>query len=169
MQIKDLIRYNLFVRELYFDAIAKLPWVAVVEPRGLSFDSMRDVFLHLTVVEDRWIGFVILGSKKEWVGLDFDAFNDFDAFEKMHAADNGKHGKLFRKLSDEELKREVVVPFGDKQKISVETVLTHIVIEDMIHYGELSAAFWQMGLQAPYMAFGNINISTLRLTRKDRR
>ncbi len=153
MQIKDLIRYNLFVRELYFDAIAKLPWAAVVEPRGLSFDSMRDVFLHLTVVEDRWIGFVILGSKKEWVGLDFDAFNDFDALKKCMQQTTENTESYLAKLSDEELKREVVVPFGDKQKISVETVLTHIVIEDMIHYGELSAAFWQMGLQAPYMAF----------------
>ena len=59
------------------------------------------------------------------------------------------------KLSSEELRRKIVVPWGDKpgSKISVETALTHMVIEDMIHYGELSAALWQMGLDAPYMGF----------------
>jgi hypothetical protein len=28
-----------------------------------------------------------------------------------------------------------------------------MVMEDMVHYGELSAAFWQMGLEAPYRDF----------------
>jgi len=42
MQVADLVRYNHVVRGLYFDALAKLPWAAVVEPRGLSFDSMRN-------------------------------------------------------------------------------------------------------------------------------
>ena len=37
--------------------------------------------------------------------------------------------------------------------ISIETVLTDIVMEDMIHYGELSSALWQMGLDAPHMGF----------------
>jgi hypothetical protein len=52
-----------------------------------------------------------------------------------------------------------VVPWGDKPdtKITVEKDLTHMVLEDMIHYGELSAAFWQMGLEAPYMGFWRYN------------
>ncbi|MGD0995139.1 MAG: hypothetical protein ABR909_06400 [Candidatus Bathyarchaeia archaeon] len=59
MQVTDLVRYNHVVRGLYLDAMAKLPWAAVVEPKGLSFDSMRNVFLHLTFVEDRWINYII--------------------------------------------------------------------------------------------------------------
>ena len=58
-------------------------------------------------------------------------------------------------LSADELSRQIVVPWGDKPdtKISVETALTHMVMEDMIHYGELSAALWQLGLEAPYLGF----------------
>ena len=155
MQVADLIRYNHVVRGLYFDALANLPWATVVEPWGLSFDSMRDVFLHLTVVEDRWIGYVIRGSLKEWVGLDFDAFKDFDALKKymQQTAENTENYLV--KLSNEELRREVALPWDDKlgSKITVETILTHVVIEDMIHYGELSGALWQMGLEAPYLGF----------------
>jgi hypothetical protein len=33
MQVTDLIRYNHVVRGLYFDAVAKLSWAQVVEPR----------------------------------------------------------------------------------------------------------------------------------------
>ena len=38
-------------------------------------------------------------------------------------------------------------------KLKVEAVLTHMVMEDMVHYGELSAVLWQMGLEAPYKAY----------------
>jgi uncharacterized damage-inducible protein DinB len=55
MQVTELIRYNHIVRGRYLDAMSKLPWAQIVEPKGLSFDSMRNVFLHLTLVEDRWI------------------------------------------------------------------------------------------------------------------
>jgi uncharacterized damage-inducible protein DinB len=55
----------------------------------------------------------------------------------------------------EELKRQIVIPWGEKPDacINVEKALTHMVLEDMIHYGELSAALWQMGLSAPYLGF----------------
>jgi uncharacterized damage-inducible protein DinB len=143
------------VRELYFDAMAKLPWSEVVANKGLSFDSMRDVFLHLTYVEDRWISYAIPGRFKEWVDIDFDAFKDMDALKKFmqHVAENTE--KYLAQLSPEELNRRIVVPWGGKPEVSitVETGLAQIVIEDMIHYGELSAALWQMGLEAPYMGF----------------
>ncbi|MGA3289976.1 MAG: hypothetical protein ABSD42_07060 [Candidatus Bathyarchaeia archaeon] len=60
-----------------------------------------------------------------------------------------------RKLSAEELNRQIVVPWGDKPgtRISIETALCQIAMEDMIHYGELSAVLWQMNLEAPYLGF----------------
>ena len=86
MQVTDLVRYNHVVRGLYFDAMAKLPWAAVVEPKGFSFDSMRDVFLHLTLVEDRWISYIIPGRFEEWVDPDFEDFKDMDALKNICAA-----------------------------------------------------------------------------------
>ena len=91
MQVADLVRYNHVVRRLYFDAFAKLPWAAVVQPRGLSFDSMRDVFLHLTLVEDRWINYIITGKFKEWVDLDFETFDEIEALKKYMLEIQGRH------------------------------------------------------------------------------
>ncbi len=155
MQVTDLIRYNHTVRGLYVDALAKLPWAQVVEPWGLSFDSMRDVFLHLTLVEDRWVNYIIPDRFKEWVDPDFDAFKDMDSLKRYMQEVERKTECYVATLSSEELNRQIVVPWGNKPytSASVETVLTHLVLEDMIHYGELSAALWQMGLEAPYMGF----------------
>jgi uncharacterized damage-inducible protein DinB len=155
MEITDLIRYNHAVRSLYFDAFARLSWTEVVASRGLSFDSMRGVFLHLTLVEDRWISYIIPGRFKEWIDPDFNAYKDMESLEKYTHRVKINTESYLVELSAEELNRQIVVPWGDKPgtKISIETGLTHMVMEDMIHYGELSAAMWQMGLEAPYLGF----------------
>jgi uncharacterized damage-inducible protein DinB len=82
MQVTELIRYNHIVRGRYFDAMSKLPWAQIVEPKGLSFDSMRNVFLHLTLVEDRWINYVIPAQYNQWVDPNFDSFKNTDSLKK---------------------------------------------------------------------------------------
>jgi uncharacterized damage-inducible protein DinB len=63
-------------------------------------------------------------------------------------------------LKTEELTRQITLSWGEKPLlVTVEKCLTHMVLENMIHYGELSAALWQMGLEAPYMGFWRYGIS----------
>ena len=91
----------------------------------------------------------------EWVDPDLDAYrniNDLKTYMQwVHSSTEAYLGKL----STEELNRQIVVPWGDKPytKISVEKALTHMVLEDMIHYGELSAVLWQMDFETPYMGY----------------
>jgi uncharacterized damage-inducible protein DinB len=153
MQVADLIRYNHTVRELYFDKMFELPWEQIVEPKGLSSDSMRDVFLHLTLVEDRWISYTIVGRFKDWKDPDFDSFKDMESLRVYLQKVKENTEKYLSTLTEQELSREIMVPWGTNVHLSVETCLTHMVLEDMIHYGELSAALWQMGQEAPYMGF----------------
>jgi uncharacterized damage-inducible protein DinB len=161
MQISDLIRYNHTVRDLYLDAFAKLPWDEVTTNKGLSFDSMRNVFLHLTLVEDRWISYIIPGRFKEWANPDFDVYYDMDSLKRNSDAVKARTKAYLAKLTADELDRQIVVPWGGRPttQISVEKGLTHMMLEDMIHYGELSAVIWQMGLEAPYMGFWRFGIS----------
>ncbi len=155
MKVTDLVRYNHMVRKSYFEAISKLPWKEVAAFRGLSWDSMRNVFVHLTLVEDRWVSYVIPGRFNGWVDPDFSAFSNMEMLRDYMQKTHAKTEKYLAKLSSEDLNRLIEVPWGEKPyaKLEVEAVLTHMVMEDMVHYGELSAAFWQMGLEAPYKAF----------------
>ncbi len=155
MDVKALIGYNHVVRELYLDVLAKLPWNVVVEPKGLSFDSLRDVFLHLTLVEDRWVNYIIPDRFCDWVDPNFESFKDVESLRRYMQQVHNNTDAYLGKLSTEELNRQVTIPWGDKPqpKMRIEEVLTHMVLEDMIHFGELSAALWQMGLDAPYRAF----------------
>jgi uncharacterized damage-inducible protein DinB len=155
MQITDLIRYNHAVRNLYLDAFSKLSWAEFIASRGLSFDSMLGVFLHLTLVEDRWISYVIPGRFKEWVDPDSNTYKDLESSGKYMRTAKENTESYLAKLSTKELNRQIAVPWGNLPgtKISIETGLIHMVMEDMIHYGELSAALWQMGSEAPYLGF----------------
>jgi len=155
MDVADLVRYNHAVRGLYLDALSKLSWAKVIEHRGLSFDSMRNVFVHLMLAEDGWINYVIPGRFSEWVDPDFDAFTDMDSLKKCRLRVEEKTESYLAQLSLEELNRQIVVPWIDppETKITIETILKHVVLEDMIHYGELSASFWQIGAEAPYIPF----------------
>ncbi len=155
MDVRDLIGYNHAVRRLYLESMAKLPWAEVVKPRGASFDSMRDVFLHLTLVEDRWINYVIPDRFSLWVDPVFDDFKDIHSLKSYALSVEEKTQNYLQRLTPEELNRQIVVPWGEKPypRLSVEAVLTHMIMEDMIHYGELSALLWQMGEEAPYRAF----------------
>lgn len=155
MELKDLIGYNHVVRELYFDAMSKLPWNEVVADKGLSFDSMRNVFLHLTLVEDRWINYIIPNRFDKWVDPNFDEFKNMDSLKNYMQQTKNNTQKYMQKLSSKELKKQITIPWGDKPdtSISVKTALYHMIMEDMIHYGELSAVLWQMKIDAPYIGF----------------
>ena len=106
MKITDLVGYNHVVRGLYLDDMAKMPWAQVVESRSLSFDSMRNVFLHLTHVEDRWVSYTIPGRFKEWVDLDFEAFKDINSLQEYSQRVKGNTESYLANISVEELNRQ---------------------------------------------------------------
>lgn len=153
MDVSDLVRYNDVIRRSYFDALVKLSWQEVVKGKGLSFDSMRDVFLHLTLVEDRWISYTLVGHFAEWKDPVFENFTDVSRLRAYMLQVHENTEKFLKALKPYDYKRTVANPWIKGTSISIETALTHMVLECMVHFGELSAAFWQMGNEAPYLAF----------------
>jgi uncharacterized damage-inducible protein DinB len=155
VDIADWVRYNHAVRELYFESIAELPWNEVIEPKGISFDSMRNVFIHLTLVEDRWINYTIPGRFKDWIDPIFDDYTTFNQLQNYMIAVKNSTEQFLKNLTIESIKRYITIPWGNKAdtSISIETALSHMVMEDLVHYGELSAMLWQMNKEAPYLSF----------------
>ena len=153
MDVSELVYYNDRVRSLYYEALSKLSWKEVIKSKSLSFDSMRNVFLHLTLVEDRWVNYTLIGEFSKWQDPDF---NDFKNMERLKAYMNRTHentDKFLKTLKPEDYLNTVANPWVAGESISIETGLTHMVLECMVHFGELSAAFWQIGKEAPYLAF----------------
>ncbi len=155
MDVSELVRYNDAVHTMYFEALSKLPWSEVVKFRGASFDSMRNVFLHLTLVEDRWINYILVGRFPKWKDPDFEAFQDVVALKAYMLQVHDNTEGFLQKLKTEDFQRKVTIPWGKTPdtEITFETALTHMVMEDMVHFGELSALMWQMDVEPPYLAY----------------
>lgn len=155
MDVRELVRYNHNVRRLYFEALAKLPWSEVIKSKGASFDCIRNIFIHLTIVEDRWINYIIPGRFNDWVDPPFDEFKDFDDLRQFMLRVEERTEAYLKKLDPQDLSKKVIIPWGDtpETRISIDTILSHMVMEDLIHYGEISDLLWQMDVEAPYLAF----------------
>jgi uncharacterized damage-inducible protein DinB len=153
MDVVDLVRYNDTVRSLYLDALEQLAWAEVVKSRGASFDSMRNVFLHLTLVEDRWVSYTLVGRFAEWKDPDFDAYTDFSKLREYTTQVHENTKRYLNRLKPQDYNRTVANPWMNNSPIRIETALTHMVMEDMVHFGELSALFWQIDVEPPYLAF----------------
>ena len=155
MKTADLVRYNIAVSELYFDALNKLPWAEVIKPRGISFDSIRNVFLHLMFVEDRWISYTLKNRFTLWKDPSFESYHNMALIEEYMTKVKENTEEFLQNLEPEDWARKVPNPWIHRPDaaITIETALCHMVLEDMIHYGELSAVLWQLNLDAPYLAF----------------
>jgi uncharacterized damage-inducible protein DinB len=153
MDASELVRYNDKVRSLYFEALSKLDWDEVDKSRGLSFDSMRNVFLHLMVVEDRWINYTLRGEFSKWKDPVFDDFKDFESLKAYMIRIHEKSNKFLETLKPTDYLYYVANPWIKGTSISIETGLIHMVLECMVHFGELSAVLWQIGQEAPHLAF----------------
>jgi len=120
MDAGELVRYNHAARRTYLQALGKLPWEEVVKPRGASYDSMRDIFIHLTLVEVRMVHYMIPGRMGDWVEEPFDQFKEFvqgygrfkdiDMIRRLVEEVEAKTEEYLKKLTPEELQREVLMP-----------------------------------------------------------
>jgi uncharacterized damage-inducible protein DinB len=153
MDVSELVLYNDKVRSLYYGALSKLDWEEVAKSRSLSFDSMREVFLHLTVVEDRWINYTLRGEFSNWKDPVFDDFKDLESLKAYMTRIHENTNKFLKTLKPADYLNRVVNPWIKGTSISIETGLIHMVLECMVHFGELSAVLWQIGQEAPYLAF----------------
>lgn len=155
MDAVKLIQYNHAARREYLEALKKLPWKVVVEDRGASFPSIRDIFLHALDVEDRLINYVIAGRSEEWASVGYEKFGDVESIERRVDGVEKKVEAYLGKLTPHELERKVLLPWRREPPLvmRVEDVLIHTCIEDISHLGELIAIFWQMEQNPPFLSW----------------
>lgn len=111
--------------------------------------------LHTIGVEDRLINYVIAGRTKDWVSRSPDEFHDMDSIKKRAEETESKTKAYLAKLTPAELERKVEFPRPGVPPIMVrvEDVLIHGALENIHHFGELIALFWQMDVEPPHMGW----------------
>jgi len=158
MEIKTLFEYNWHCRRKFLESMAKLPWERVVESRGASFESMRNVFLHSLEAEQGLLR--IIAKTGEWPRHDYERdFKDIEAMRKYIDEVEAESKAYFSKLSPNDLDR--LSPYGKtKSQVRVEDMLMHVVEEEIHHRGELLCLMWQIDYEPPYTSYTNFLVET---------
>ncbi len=155
MNAKSLVGYYHVLRNRYLEQLAMLPWQDVVKDRRASFDSMRNILLHIINGEDRTINYIIPGLAKEWVSHSPEDFQDMGSIKKREQEVESRTDAYLAKMTPDELERLVEYPMWGKPPVPVrvEDILIHMVLEGIHHFGELIALLWQIDVEPPHMGW----------------
>jgi uncharacterized damage-inducible protein DinB len=163
--VVELYRYNSHVRKKYLDAIERLPWEEVIEDRGASFGSVRNIFLHVLDVHRFWLRSVLRPILSGSCHFTEESFHNAEPDANPAAFHNAQDMRDYEKsidnmtmdvvlnLSQEDLARPFTI---DSANGTVETILMHLIEEELQHRGELNCLFWQAGHDPPVTGFGNL-------------
>ena len=156
----DFYKYNSHVRKKYLDAIAKLPWDEVTKDRGASYPSIRDIFLHVLDAYRYWFEFAIGGLKvREYKDVDPSDFGSVAEMRTYEEQVDSMVLRLVQDLREEDLPKVYTVYSTEPDdpetlQISMETILMHMIEEELQHRGELNCLFWQGNRDPPITGFG---------------
>jgi len=154
LSYEDMFNYFKKARGKLVEALDKMPNEELNKSRGLSFDSIKDVFVHTVIVEDNWLHyrFAGLGAATSRKFQDFTSMEDVKNY--MEEVD-AKTAELFRRITNEDLRKTYkrTRPNGKEEVLSLEEVLYYMPFEIIYHYGEIFAEFWKMNVEAPYYSY----------------
>ena len=148
--IRELYRYNSKGRQRYLRKIWALPPKERFRDRGASYPSLVDIYMHILDAYRWWFLKVYAGKEFEEYPLGT-RYSRSEAVRETRAVDRLVNGVL-RRLTPKDLDRKILHPI-DHERISVRSMLVHMVEEELQHKGELNALLWQKDIDAPVSSF----------------
>jgi uncharacterized damage-inducible protein DinB len=129
-----------------------LTWEELIKNREASFQSFRNIFLHIINCEDWYIHTVISNHGGKFIQYDFDSYNDIKAIKiKMDEVEE-KTRIFFKKFNEDDMKEIIVYKRPDDtiRKDSIEDILIHLILEETHHRGEIIGFLWAMDIEPPH-------------------
>jgi len=150
--IRELYRYNAKGRRGYLRKIWRLPPKERYRDRGASFPSLVDIYMHILDAYRWW--FLAVYQKimfEEYpLGTRYTLAEATRETEKLDRMLN----RILKDLRPSDLRRRVSFPNQPREKVSIRSMLVHMIEEELQHKGELNALLWQLDVDAPVHAFG---------------
>jgi uncharacterized damage-inducible protein DinB len=153
VNVKELLEYNVQVRQRYFQALASIPWEELIRNREASFNSIRNIFIHTLKAIDHWLD--VLLKEKNYRAKKYDEYKSLAEIRKYKDYVEKRMQKyLASSLSVKLLTRYVVRnDLGETVEVTAEDILIHLFEEEVHHRGELIALLWQMSIEPPLMGW----------------
>jgi uncharacterized damage-inducible protein DinB len=155
--LERMLVYHSWARNKYLDLFEKLPWRVLTRKRGATFESIRNVHLHVMAAYAYWL-IEYFGQKqlrpvlrqlddKRWDRiLSVEQVREID--RKVDAAARAAARRLGP--NDFDRKKTVGRFRGVRMTATPREVLWHLVEEDFLHHGEILCMLWQDDIEPPY-------------------
>jgi uncharacterized damage-inducible protein DinB len=153
VSVKELLEYNVQVRQRYFQALAGISWEELIRNREASFNSIRNIFIHTLKAIDHWLD--VLLKEKNYRAKQYDEYKSLaEIREYKDYVEKRMQKYLDASLSAKLLNRYVVRnDLGETVEVAAEDILIHLFEEEVHHRGELIALLWQMSVEPPLMGW----------------
>ncbi len=155
--LQRMLIYHSWSRNKYLDLFERLPWRVLTRKRGSSFESIRNVHLHVLAVYASWL--VAYFGQNQLKGtlraLDERRWNQIRSVELMrdlnHELDASVQAVAGRLGPDDFDKKILHGPWrGRAWPVTPREVLWHLIEEDFLHHGEILCMLWQDDIEPPY-------------------
>jgi len=159
--IERMLVYHSWAREKYLDLFGRLPWRVLTQKRGSTFESIRNVHLHVLAVYTGWL-VSYFGERrlKPWL-MDVsertflrqcDEYASVSGLREFNRNVDTSAQNVARRLSvrDFERKKTVGRRNGVTYRFTPREVFWHMIEEDFLHHGEILCMLWQADIQPPY-------------------
>ena len=156
MDVEDLLALAAYLRDSrarFLATFRDLGWNEFTRDRGASYGSPLAIVLHMLDDEEGWLQYAARG--RSIVGGPDRKPGDYRSFDQV-AADDLRVGDGTRQflegLRGTDLACEV--EFAETDRISrypLEKIVTHALVDEVAHLGELVCLLWQLDVKPPYL------------------
>ncbi|MGA1974945.1 MAG: DinB family protein [Conexivisphaerales archaeon] len=150
--IRELHQYSSTVRRAFLEKLASLPWEVVTKNREASFNSMKDIMLHMIDNEDMVVSGQILRVPDYRRAREWEEYRDIKMIREHLDEVEKKTEAYLEKADENELGRRVTFTVRSGTfDLSAEECLLQSFTEQLFHIGELIALLWQENVEPPRM------------------
>lgn len=151
----ELFDYTTFTWESYRRTCAGMPDGALSRAvEGSGWPALRNVFFHIATAWDGWL--------VERLGLDAaldatpESMSTWDELQALRDKTRGWLRRVIDETSDEELRTETAPMWEGTPaafKVSVGDVVSHILLHERGHHGDVTTLLAGLGVEAPGVDF----------------
>lgn len=155
--LERMLVYHSWARNKYLDLFERLPWRVLTRKRGATFESIRNVHLHVMAAYASWL-VPYFGQKqlrpilkrldeKQWSRI-----RSVDQMREIDRTVDVAVQTVARRLGPEDFDRKKPIKAGRgvQYPVTPREVLWHLVEEDFLHHGEILCMLWQDDIEPPY-------------------
>ena len=152
--IEELYDMTDFTWARYVEFLAKLPEGALTAPvPGSGWPALANAFVHINYAYDRWLHQTL--KARDVIVPDPRSVVTWAAIEDWRAQARASFRAILDATPDERLYvADVPVWYDERARMSVADCLTHVVLHERGHHGDVSTLFYHHGVEMPSMDYG---------------